>query len=290
MTPNLQSSLRKGEEVGAQYTLTTPRQLPVGRTGSRLGHQAGSSLEFREHRDYQPGDDLRRIDWGVYARSDRLSVKLYQDEVLPHVDLVLDGSRSMALDGTQKAEATAGLAAILVSAAKQSGFSHTTWLANAGCWPVINGSASPSLWEKLTFTDTETPLQSFAIQPPTWRPQSIRIFLSDLLWMGDPLQLMGFFADRSTHLIVIQILAERDLETPSHGYIQLIDSETGELREVFVDTLMQQKYQDAFARHLQHWRQAARQVGAVFATVVAEKLLSHWSLDALVEAEILQFT
>lgn len=290
MALDARAFLQKGEEVGARYVLCSPHRLPSGRTGARLGHQAGSSLEFREHRDYQAGDDLRRVDWSVFARSDKLSVKLYQDEVLPHVDLVMDGSRSMTLDGTRKGEATVGLAAALISAAKQSGFSHHTWITNEGCWPVVNGAASPSLWQDLAFSDVGNPLQSFAIQPPTWRPQSIRIFLSDLLWMGDPLQLLGWFADRSTHVIVIQILAQRDLQPPPRGYVQLIDSESGQLREAFVDAVMQQKYQEAFSRHLQYWRQAARQVGAVFASLVAEDIVTTWALDALVEAEILQIS
>ena len=81
-----------GERAGARYALTAPRNVPFGRAGSQMGKRPGSSLEFIDHREYQPGDDLRRIDWGGFARSDKLTVKLYRDEVNPHLDVVIDGS------------------------------------------------------------------------------------------------------------------------------------------------------------------------------------------------------
>ena len=48
------------------------------------------------------GDDLRRLDWAAYARSDKMIVKLYRQEVCPHLDIVLDGSCSMAVAGSEK--------------------------------------------------------------------------------------------------------------------------------------------------------------------------------------------
>ncbi|MGF1527014.1 MAG: DUF58 domain-containing protein [Candidatus Competibacterales bacterium] len=56
----------------------------------------GASTEFAEHRPYQPGDDLRRLDWRVYARRDRLYIKEYEAESNAPLTLLLDVSRSMA--------------------------------------------------------------------------------------------------------------------------------------------------------------------------------------------------
>jgi uncharacterized protein (DUF58 family) len=99
MPDDYSAMLIRGEQIGSRYALTMPRRVPMGLAGSQVGHHAGSSLEFKEHREYMPGDDLRRIDWSAYARSDRLHVMLYREEVSPHVDLLLDGSASMALTG-----------------------------------------------------------------------------------------------------------------------------------------------------------------------------------------------
>src|SRR5262245_27124593 len=120
----LRQSLLDGERPGARYALRAPRRPPARAAGLHQGARAGSSLEFKEHREYEPGDDLRHIDWNAYARSDQLVVKLYHEEVTPHVDIVLDGSRSMALEGTPKAAAATGLAGLFAAAAGNAGMSQ----------------------------------------------------------------------------------------------------------------------------------------------------------------------
>ena len=59
----------------------------------------GFSVEFSEYRDYQPGDDLRHLDWRVYARSDRLVVKKFEAETNTSIYLLCDTSGSMAYGG-----------------------------------------------------------------------------------------------------------------------------------------------------------------------------------------------
>ncbi len=64
-------------------------------SGRHRSPQKGSSVEFAEYRDYQFGDDLRRVDWRLYARTDRLHVKQFEEETQMRVFLVLDTSGSM---------------------------------------------------------------------------------------------------------------------------------------------------------------------------------------------------
>src|SRR6266511_650218 len=59
----------------------------------------GFSLEFTEHRAYQPGDELRYLDWRILARSDRLFVKQFEEETNLRAMILLDASRSMAWRG-----------------------------------------------------------------------------------------------------------------------------------------------------------------------------------------------
>src|SRR5476651_2146544 len=65
-------------------------------TGMHRSPRKGFSVEFAEYRAYQLGDDLRRIDWRLYGRTDRLNVKQYEQETQLRVFLVLDTSASMA--------------------------------------------------------------------------------------------------------------------------------------------------------------------------------------------------
>ncbi len=103
MNETYRQYLIDGERAGTRYALTAPRNVPFGVAGNQMGKRPGSSLEFIDHRECQPGDDLRRINWSGFARSDKLTVKLYQDEVSSHLDVVIDGSCSIALENSPKA-------------------------------------------------------------------------------------------------------------------------------------------------------------------------------------------
>lgn len=65
-------------------------------SGMHASPQRGSSVEFAQHRAYSPGDELRKIDWKVFARSDRVVVKEYVEETNLSVNLLVDASESMA--------------------------------------------------------------------------------------------------------------------------------------------------------------------------------------------------
>ena len=64
-------------------------------SGLHRSHMLGMSVDFAEHRAYMPGDDVRRIDWRVYARTDRLYIKEFEADTNANLHLLLDISRSM---------------------------------------------------------------------------------------------------------------------------------------------------------------------------------------------------
>ena len=78
----------------------TARQVVEGViTGLHKSPHRGFSVEFSEHREYTPGDEIRHLDWRAYARSDRYYVKLYEQETNLRATLVLDTSGSMKFAG-----------------------------------------------------------------------------------------------------------------------------------------------------------------------------------------------
>jgi uncharacterized protein (DUF58 family) len=257
-------------------------------TGAALGSQAGSSLEFNDYREYEPGDDLRHIDWNAYARSDQLMVKLFREEVTPHVDIAIDGSRSMALEESRKAEAALALAAFFAAAAANAGYSHRAWLMTETVRHVANGTARPVRWEGIDFEFRGNPAEVLHRQLPAWRPRGMRILLSDLLWLGDPLTALARIADRAATVVVVQILAEADVTPPSQGNLRLIDSETEDVQDIYVDAVALKRYHDGLTRHQQNWHRACRQAGALMTTVIAERVLRDWRLDELVAADLLK--
>ena len=87
-------------------------------TGMHRSAYRGFSVEFAEHRQYVPGDDIRHVDWRIFGRSDRFYVKQYEEETNLHGHFLVDASRSMAYGGPSsggwsKFEYAAALAASL---------------------------------------------------------------------------------------------------------------------------------------------------------------------------------
>ena len=230
MAASIAQYLTEGQQAGARYCLAAPRRAPQGTAGSQLGRLAGESMEFMDHREYQPGDDLRRLDWAAYARSDKMIVKLYRQEVCPHLDVVIDGSRSMALHGTQKLRAAVGLAAALGTAAGNAG-PYASGLSDRAGLPA--GRQRRRAADALAGPGVRLagePARVVAHLPPAWRPRGIRVLISDLLWLGDPLELLTGLSDRAAAVYVIQVLAAADVRRPQRGNVRLVDSETEQRR------------------------------------------------------------
>jgi uncharacterized protein (DUF58 family) len=288
LAPEQQQAIRQGQRAGARYRLEPPRLAPQGLAGARLGHRSGSSLEFMDHREYQPGDDIRRIDWAGYARSDRLIVKRYREEVSPHLDLLVDGSRSMKLAGSAKAAAALGLAAALATAAAEHHFTHTLWWAGQAVRRASQPGDQPHAWQGLEFEGDQPLDRTLARLGPAWRRQAVRIVISDLLWPGDPAGLLRQLANNAASLVVIQVLAKVDITPPRQGNLRLMDSETGEQLELFIDAQARQRFTQTFQRHQQTWREAAAAVGARLVTLTAEDVAAHWDLQELVRQQVLQ--
>ena len=99
--------------------------------------------------------------------------------------------------------------------------------------------------------------------------------------------MLAQFAERATAVIVVQVLAEVDVDPTAHGNIRLVDSETDQAQEIFVDAAAERRYHDVLTRHQESWHLAAKQTGAIMTTVVAENILDEWRLEALVAAQVL---
>jgi len=272
MEPAIRQALSDGEKLGLRYALQIPQVAASGWTGTRSGRRAGSSIDFQDYREYQPGDDLRFIDWGIYARTDRLTVKLFREEVTPHLDLILDGSRSMNLADTAKGNAVARLAALLATSAANAQCTQAVWLSGEGFQRLPNDTLTPSAWDKLELDSPRTPDQSFEIMPPKFRRLGVRVLVSDLLWPGEPLQILRRLRDGAAALFVIQLLARDDATPPEQGNLRVVDSETGEESEIYIDSSIARQYADNLARLQQSWSDACRQCGAHLTTIVAEDL------------------
>src|SRR5204862_2249399 len=78
-----------------QLSIVSKRAFSGQLKGEKRSTKRGTSIEFADYRDYTRGDDLRRVDWNVYARLERPFIKLLEEEEDLAVHVLLDASRSM---------------------------------------------------------------------------------------------------------------------------------------------------------------------------------------------------
>ncbi len=95
----------------SRLQLRMSHKSSLNMAGNRKSVQKGISAEFSDFREYMPGDDLRRMDWNVYARLDKLYIREYMEEKEAVVSVLVDTSASMDYGAESKAELARDLAA-----------------------------------------------------------------------------------------------------------------------------------------------------------------------------------
>src|ERR687891_83807 len=83
----------------ARLRLNMSRRFTNRSRGEHLAAKGGTSTEFCDYRDYAPGDDVRFVDWNIFARIERPYLKQFHHEEELHVAIIVDTSRSMLFEG-----------------------------------------------------------------------------------------------------------------------------------------------------------------------------------------------
>ncbi len=252
-----------------------------GMSGAWLGTGTGSSIDFQDHRPYFPGDDPRYIDWQAYARSGHYTMKLYREEVSPSVDLALDISGSMALDDS-KATRTMELFHFAVASALNSrGALRCYFVAGESVTPLpAEAALSAERVQELCQSAKKEAAAIPALDRIPWRTGSLRVWISDLLYPGQP-NLHPLAAGRGRGVLLAP-WCRSEGEPDWDGNLEFVDCEDGARRNQRVDSVLLSDYRQAYVRHFQIWREHARQLGVAFARVPAEAaFLEALQLEAL---------
>lgn len=238
-----------------------------GRLGSHRGTGVGSSQDFFDFRDYAPGDDLRHLDWRGYARTEKLRVRLYQEEVAPFVDVVVDTSASLAVTPS-KEHAVRSLLLALQHWGGSQGIGVRTCALGGGPVDV----------RALQFDDRAT---DPAMPHAALRPRGVRVLITDGLWTGDPAPLLHRLMATAVRFVCLQVLDPWELQPRAAGALAMIDAETGERRELQLD----RRAIDAYHERLQRLCDALRSIvlsgGGVCTRVQADDLASMCQRDLL---------
>lgn len=236
-----ESTLRKLN----QLTLVASRVRAGAVKGERRSSRRGSSVEFADYRNYAPGDDLRRLDWNIYARLERPFIKLFEEEEDLAVYILLDGSRSMDWgDGDlHKFQYAQRLAAGLGAIALASGDSISVGFLQNGrvsaeFGPSRGQIALPRLFSFLEqlqpggVTDLDASLRQYALKP---RRPGLVILISDLLDAGGYQSGLRPMQGRGHDAALIHVLSPDELDPPFSGDLQLVDIESEQTQDISLD-------------------------------------------------------
>jgi len=243
LTPQLLNQLERLELV--------TRKIFRGRLkGERRSKHKGQSVEFADFRNYVAGDDLRLLDWNLYARLDKLIIKLFLEEEDLHFYTLIDASLSMDFGTPTKLEYAKQLAAALgfVGLIRSDRVRIETLSQGVGeRGPILRGRQS--VWRLLEHVD--------AIQPDENAPslaegvknfclrnsgRGVVVLISDLMDKAGYEQALRYFVSHQVDCFVIQVLSQEELEPDVEGDLKLVDCEDHDEAEITVSAPLLSRY------------------------------------------------
>lgn len=253
--------------------------------GSQSSPGAGSSLDFKDHRHYLPGDDPRAINWQAYARSGHYILKLYEREVSPALDLAIDCSLSMWFEPA-KAQRSAELVAFLLQNAARVMADTRVCLVGAGApiparpQPLLGGQ-----WPDPPETAHDTSGQPIPprIQAVPWRTGSVRIVVTDLLFpCDDPASWFAPLRREQGRGAIWSPFSRSEAEPDWEGPIDFVDCESDQRRRDLADAQLLAQYRTAYRRHFDFWRESLAKSGLDLVRIPAEgELIQALRMEAL---------
>jgi uncharacterized protein (DUF58 family) len=238
--------------------------------GAHASRRHGAGMEFSQYRPYQPGDDLRRLDWRLAARSDRYYLRESEVDTSLTVHLLLDASASMNHrddNGLTKLDyARLLLAALAYLATQQGDAVGLTVLYAAGLQhlpPRADASQLPRIYHALETTEAVGRFPAAeTLAPLTARRQrTLTVCVSDLYEDGSEINaLLTRLRATSGDVLLLHLMAQNELTFNYQGAVTFKDLETGQTLQIDA-----QQQRTAYQQQLRQWlrdtAQTARRQG-----------------------------
>lgn len=223
--------------------------------GERRSKRRGQSVEFADFRGYVPGDDLRLIDWNLYARLDQLFLKLFQEEEDLHLHVLVDVSDSMKFGTPTKFHVAKQIAAALgyvglcrgdrvrVSAIGVKGRSAPVLRGRTGLFRLLNYLQSLDSTEG---DDSQRESLTSGVKDFLVRGGSpgIVVLITDLMDKTGYEAALRMLVGRRMDVFLIHLLSPEELEPPLRGDLRLIDCEDGDVTEITLTSVALRKYRE----------------------------------------------
>jgi uncharacterized protein (DUF58 family) len=264
LSPTLLAKLERLELVS--------RKIFRGRLkGERRSRRKGQSVEFADFRNYVPGDDLRFVDWNLYARLDKLFLKLFMEEEDLHFYTLIDASTSMGFGEPSKLHYAKQLAAALgfIGLCRADRVKiHILGSSRTKPAPVLRGRHS--LWrmqEHLEDVEAEynTPLaagvKEFCLRNTG---KGIVVLISDLMDKTGYQAALQMLLAQQMDVYVIHLLCPEELDPEIAGDLKLVDSEDGDIAEITVSRPLLDRYKQTLAAFINGARDYCSRRGLVY--------------------------
>lgn len=202
--------------------------------GKHLVRTYGQTVEFADYREYQLGDDIRRIDWNLFSRFEKYYLKLFTDERQMHVQIYLDCSASMGKVNPSKGEYAVATAAALgylaVHNMDKVSFSVMKDGGLENPFGKIVGKtaffrAIDSL-NRVKFDGDVDISECIASDPDAGTNNGLSVIISDFFTKSDWKKAVDYLCYKKKQVLLIQVLAPEEDEPLYDGRINLMDSES----------------------------------------------------------------
>ncbi len=232
------------------YSLKAQRSVLGNKQGEHRSSKKGSGIEFADYRAYQRGDNPRAIDWNLFARTDKLFIRRYQEEENLHMVCIVDGTPSMELSKSGASKA----AAALLFLALRSHDSVTLSLPGQANSRVMQGARSQAHAEvalqKLVCDESDAAFLS-RIERQLFQTKlpGIAVIISDLLLKEELIE-KAYRIIEARHFegAVLMVTPDEDPFEPLDGnVIEIVDSETGGSKFIERSRAVKATYDDAYA-------------------------------------------
>lgn len=277
-TPN-QSSLLSPQLLQQLERLElVSRKVFRGRLkGERRSRRKGQSVEFADFRNYVPGDDLRFIDWNLYARLDRLFLKLFLEEEDLHFYALADVSTSMEFGTPSKLHFAKQLAASLgfIGLCRADRVKvEPLGASRTAPGPILRGRRN--LWRMLDYLENvelnvNTPLaegvKEFCLRNSG---QGILVLISDLMDKSGYETALRFLLTQQLDVYVVHVLSPEELDPEVRGDLKLVDCEDADIAEITVSRPLLNRYKQTLASFVTGVREFCTRRGMTYIMASSE--------------------
>ncbi|WP_395753579.1 DUF58 domain-containing protein [Prosthecobacter sp.] len=249
------------------YELSARLMVEGWLSGRHRSHQRGSSIEFHEYRGYSPGDDPRLVDWRVFARTDRVFLKTFEQETNMEMHLFVDSSASMGFplaDGVTKLDHASFFAACLAWLVVRQTDKVSLHLFDdriRASFPL--GSTRTHLHQCLNALENNKPGNKTSLAAalerslPVLNRRGTLVILSD--FYEDPaavFKALNPYIHRGFRIHLFQVLTPMELDIGEIGLARFTDLETGEKLTIHSQQV-RESYREAVRQRIQTLRTLA---------------------------------